>query len=44
MGARRRDWKQTLLSDGFVMLRHPELDTTLRMADQVADTLQLVAG
>lgn len=44
VGARRRDWKQTLLSDGFVMLRHPELDTTLRMADEVADTLQLVAG
>ncbi|MEZ6189053.1 MAG: ATP-grasp domain-containing protein [Planctomycetota bacterium] len=37
IGAPRRDWKQTLLSDGFVMLRHPDLDTTLRLADAVAE-------
>ncbi len=44
VGAPRRNWKQTLLSDGFVMLRHPDLGTTLRLADEVADTLQLYAG
>ncbi|MEZ6189052.1 MAG: hypothetical protein R3F62_29140 [Planctomycetota bacterium] len=44
IGAPRRDWKQTLLSDGFVMLRHPDLDTTLRLADAVAEGLQLYAN
>lgn len=43
-GAPRRDWKQTLLSDGFVMLRHPDLATTIRLADEVAERLQLIAG
>ena len=44
VGARRRNWKQTLISDGYVMLRHPRLETTLALADEVADTLQLYAG
>ncbi|HBP18491.1 MAG TPA: hypothetical protein DEA08_12000 [Planctomycetes bacterium] len=44
IGARRRNWKQTLISDGYVMLRHPQLDKTLALADEVADTLQLYAG
>lgn len=43
-GSPRRNWKQTLLSDGFVMLRHPDLATTLRMADLVEERLQLYAG
>ena len=44
LGARRRNWKQTLLSDGFVMLRHPELETTLRLADAVDQQLVMHAG
>jgi hypothetical protein len=44
VGAPRRDWRQTLLSDGFLMLRHPELSTTLAMADEVANRLHLYAG
>lgn len=44
VGAPRRDWRQTLVSDGFVMLRHPELATTLGMADEVASQLHLYAG
>ncbi len=43
IGAPRRDWKQTLLSDGSVLLRHPDLATTLRMADLVATDLHLYA-
>ena len=42
-GSRRRDWLQTLVSDGFIMLRHPELDETLAMADAVGSELQLFA-
>lgn len=43
-GSLRRNWKQTLLSDGFVMLRHPDLETTLRLTDFVVERLQLHAG
>ena len=43
-GAQRRNWRQTLLSDGYVMLRHPDLETTLRMADHVARGLQIYAS
>ena len=43
-GTQRRDWKKTLVSDGFVMLRHPELETTLEMADAVGSELDLYAS
>ena len=42
-GSPRRDWLQTLVSDGFVMLRHPDLDETLAMADAVGSELRLYA-
>jgi hypothetical protein len=44
IGARRRNWRLSLLSDGFVQIRHPDLETTLRLADQVDEGLQLIAG
>jgi hypothetical protein len=44
VGAPRRNWRQTLVSDGFIMLRHPELATTLAMADEVGVNLRLYAG
>ncbi len=44
VGAPRRDWKQTLLSDGFVILRHPDLATATAMSQHVADRLKLYAG
>ncbi len=43
VGARRRNWRQTLVSDGFLMLRHPDLATTLAIADEVGDQLRLLA-
>ncbi|MEJ2604048.1 MAG: ATP-grasp domain-containing protein [Gammaproteobacteria bacterium] len=43
-GAPRRDWLRTLVSDGFIMLRHPDLDQTLEMADAVASGLHLFAA
>jgi hypothetical protein len=42
-GTPRRDWRKTLVSDGFVMLRHPGLQETLDMADAVGTDLQLYA-
>jgi len=44
IGSPRRDWRQTLVSDGFVMLRHAELGATLEMADRVGSELHLYAG
>ncbi|MDH3533426.1 MAG: ATP-grasp domain-containing protein [Gammaproteobacteria bacterium] len=42
-GTPRRDWLKTLVSDGFIMLRHPDLATTISMADAVGTDLQLYA-
>ena len=44
VGAHRRDWKQTLISDGFLIMRHPHLQTALAMADRVGTELQLYAS
>jgi hypothetical protein len=44
LGAPRRNWKQTLVSDGFLTLRHPDLQATLAMADHVGHRLRLYAG
>ena len=43
IGSRRRNWRHTLVSDGFIMLRHSDLDATLTMADHVANHLKLFA-
>jgi len=43
-GMQRRDWRKTLVSDGFIMLRHPDLATTLEMADAVGSELHLIAS
>jgi len=44
LGAPRRDWTNTMISDGIVALRHPDLDTTIALADRVATELRLYAG
>jgi formate-dependent phosphoribosylglycinamide formyltransferase (GAR transformylase) len=43
-GTPRRNWKATLVSDSFVMLRHPDLATTLGLADEVGTDVQLYAS
>jgi len=42
-GTHRRNWKQTLISDGHIMLRHPDWDTTYRMAAAAATDVTLYA-
>ncbi len=44
VGAPRRNWKQTLVSDGFVILRHPDLAITLAMADEFGEDVRLYAA
>jgi biotin carboxylase len=42
-GSERRNWKQTLLADGYLIVRHPDLNRALEIADAVGTELQLYA-
>lgn len=42
-GTQRRNWKQTLISDGHILLRHPDWDTTYAMARAAATEITLYA-
>ena len=44
IGAPRRDWQTTVVSDGIVAIRHPDFGETIEMADRVGIELQLYAG
>jgi biotin carboxylase len=42
-GTPRRNWKHTLVSDGFVIVRHPEWDQVRRIADDAANEITMYA-
>ena len=42
-GTHRRDWKQTLISDGHILLRHPDWDVANRMAEAAATDITMYA-
>jgi hypothetical protein len=44
VGSQRRDWRSSAVSDGYVIVRHPELQATLKMAERVARELHIYAG
>ena len=44
IGAPRRDWQQTFLSDGDLIVRHPDRETTLAMAQEAARSIHLYAS
>ena len=44
IGSPKRDWRKVLVGDGMVILRHPDFDTTMAMAEAVASRLHIVAG
>jgi biotin carboxylase len=43
VGSQRRNWKQTLLSDGHILLRHPDWDTACDMATDAARHITMYA-
>ena len=43
IGAPRRDWRQQLIGDGMVVLRHPDLQTCLEIADRFGTELKILA-
>ena len=44
VGAPRRDWRATLIADGMVIIRHPELARALEIAQHFAADLRLYAS
>ncbi len=44
VGSPRRNWKATLISDGMIFLRHPDLQRLEEIADGFATRLQMFAG
>lgn len=44
LGAPRRNWKQTLISDGYLIVRHPDLETAMTMADRIGAELTIYAS
>jgi len=44
VGAMRRDWRATLIADGMVIIRHPELPAAMEIARRFAADLRLYAG
>ena len=43
-GSRRRDWMQTLVSDGFVVCRHPDWNEAYRLSMAAATDITMYAG
>ena len=44
IGSQRRDWKRTLVGDGIVMARHPDLQSMMQIAGKVAGRFQVIAS
>jgi biotin carboxylase len=44
VGAPRRDWRATVVGDGWVVVRHPELARVIEMTERFAADLHLYAG
>ncbi len=44
VGAQRRDWILTLISDGYLTIRHPDFEQACMIADAVGTDLQLYAS
>jgi hypothetical protein len=44
IGAPRRDWRATLISDGLIVVRHPELQQVIEMTERFATDLHMYAA
>jgi hypothetical protein len=43
VGEPRRDWRQVVTGDGWIVARHPDLGTTLHIADRLASEVRVLA-
>lgn len=44
IGSPRRDWRRTFIADGNIVVRHPDLNTTLQLAREAASTIHMMAA
>lgn len=44
VGQPRRDYRQVVEGDGWIVVRHPDLETTVELADHIATHLRMIAG
>ena len=44
IGQPRRDWKKSVVGDGWMIARHPNLETTAEIADRLANEFRIIAG
>ncbi len=44
IGAPRRDWRAVLISDGMIIVRHPELQPVIEMTERLAADLHMYAS
>lgn len=44
IGSPRRNWKQQLVGDGMVVVRHPDLQSCVEIADRFGTDFQILAG
>jgi len=44
IGEPRRDYRKVVEGDGWIVVRHPDLDTTIDMTNHLATDLQIYAG
>ncbi len=44
IGEPKRDWRKVVVGDGWIVVRHPDLATTLEMSERFVNDLRIVAG
>ncbi len=44
IGQPRRDWRKVIVGDGWIVVRHPELQFTQEMADRFGSELKVIAS
>jgi hypothetical protein len=44
IGEPRRDWRKVVVGDGWIVVRHPDLQFTLEMSERFVNDLTVVAG
>ena len=44
VGSPRRDWRNTLVGDGFLMVRHPEWTAAWKLMEEAVGGIRLIAG
>ncbi len=44
VGSPRRDWKSSVVGDGWLVVRHPNLEVTSEIADRLANDFRIIAS